>query len=238
LVHSAGALVISDTLFEVDDTISARWEKESQNNGSGNVSGNFGGGGSGGNGGAVNSYPVGAAAKPSNGTVSLDKKNVTKGSIVTITVIPAEGYTLDTLDTLAVTDAKNNKLELTNKGEGKYTFIMPGSKVNVDANFVKIIADLAEPTEPADQTNPVNPTNPLQAFGDLPDDAWYREAVQYALSERLMNGFGNGRFGPNENLSRAQLAQILYNRDGRPKDTGASLFSDISNDKWCIDAVI
>ena len=41
------------------------------------------------------------------------------------------------MDKLIVKDASGNKLKLTDKGNGKYTFTMPGSKVTVSAEFVE-----------------------------------------------------------------------------------------------------
>ncbi len=183
-----------------------------------------GGSGSGG-GGGISSYSIGTTAKLENGAVAIDKNNASKGSTVTITVIPEEGYVLDTL---TVTDAKNNKLNLTDKGDGKYTFIMPDSKVNVDAQFIK--AD-DKPDIPATE-------DPTKGFSDLTDNAWYHEAVEYVLSEGIMGGYGNGKFGPDENLSRAQLAQILYNREGRPESAGTSVFNDVVSGKWYTNAII
>ncbi len=72
----------------------------------------------------------------------------------------------------------------------------------------------------------------------MTDNAWYHEAVEYVLSEGIMSGYGKGRFGPDENLSRAQLALILYNRKGRPESDGTSIFTDVSSGKWYTDAII
>ncbi len=178
-----------------------------------------------GGGGGISSYSIGTTTKPENGAVAFDKNNASKGSTVTITVTPEEGYVLDTL---TVTDAKNNKLNLTDNGGGKYTFIMPDSKVNVDAQFIK--AD-DKPDIPATE-------DPTKGFSDLTDNAWYHEAVEYVLSEGIMGGYGNGKFGPDENLSRAQLAQILYNREGRPESAGTSVFTDVVSGKWYTNAII
>lgn len=47
------------------------------------------------------------------------------------------------------------------------------------------------------------------SFGDVPPDAWYAKAVSWAASERIVEGYGAERFGPNDNVSREQLAVIL-----------------------------
>ena len=54
---------------------------------------------------------------------------------MTVTATPDEGYQLDTL---TVTDSQGNRLKLTDQGGGKFTFIMPGSQVKVEASFVLI----------------------------------------------------------------------------------------------------
>jgi len=158
--------------------------------------------------------------KPDHGKVTANRQSASQGSAVTLTVTPDSGYVLDTL---TVTNAKGSVLKLTGKGSGKYTFTMPGGKVSVEARFV-----LAGETHDC----------PSLAFADLNTSAWYHEAVDYVLSQGVMGGYGAGRFGPNEKLSRAQLAQLLYNLAGRPAVTGASPFTDVADGAWCADAVI
>ena len=72
-------------------------------------------------------------------------------------------------------------------------------------------------------------------YSDLSQDAWCYGAVRFVSERGLMGGFGDGRFGPNEKLSRAQFAQILYNRAGRPAVTGGT-FTDVAKGAWCADA--
>ena len=67
--------------------------------------------------------------------------------------------------------------------------------------------------------------------------AWYHEAVDYVLVNGLMSGYGNGLFGPEDNLSRAQLCQIIYNLEGQPAATGGSAFTDVADGAWYFDAV-
>lgn len=52
-----------------------------------------------------------------------------------------------------------------------------------------------------------------------------------------MNGFGNGRFGPSDNITRAQTAQMFYNLLVN-KDVPATIsFTDVADDAWCAEAV-
>ena len=73
-------------------------------------------------------------------------------------------------------------------------------------------------------------------FSDVAEGAWYYEAVKLVSENGLMNGLGGGRFGPDNNLSRAELAQILYNKEGAPAASG-SAFSDVTSDSWYASAV-
>lgn len=120
------------------------------------------------------SYPVTIPGKTENGTVTVSTKNATSGSTVTITVKPDDGFKLDEL---TVIDKNGNELKLTDKGNGKYTFTMPASKVEVNATFVKEV-----------ETSP---------FGDVSTSAYYYEAVKWAQKKGITGGIGNGLFGPN-----------------------------------------
>ncbi len=48
-------------------------------------------------------------------------------------------------------------------------------------------------------------------FKDVNADAWYSEGAQWASNVGLIKGTGNGEFSPNDDVSREQLAVILYN---------------------------
>lgn len=52
-----------------------------------------------------------------------------------------------------------------------------------------------------------------------------------------MNGYSDGRFGPNDPLSRAQFAQILFNKEGRPAVNYPMDFSDVSGEVWYAGAI-
>lgn len=75
------------------------------------------------------------------------------------------------------------------------------------------------------------------AFTDVSAEAWYAGAVDYVREHGIMGGYGNGQFGPEDTLSRAQLAQILYNLEGRPAVSRQVTFSDVAADSWCAEAV-
>lgn len=49
------------------------------------------------------------------------------------------------------------------------------------------------------------------AFSDVPDNAWYADAVNWAATVGVTNGFEDGTFRPNDSLTREQMAAMLYN---------------------------
>ena len=47
-------------------------------------------------------------------------------------------------------------------------------------------------------------------FDDVEADKWYTDAVIWAAENKIVDGYGNGKFGPNDDITREQLAAILY----------------------------
>ncbi len=52
--------------------------------------------------------------------------------------------------------------------------------------------------------------NYLMQFEDVASEDWYTEAVRWAASENIVDGYGDGKFGPNDPITRQQMAAILY----------------------------
>ena len=77
----------------------------------------------------------------------------------------------------------------------------------------------------------------VNPFSDVAEGAWYYDAVRYASENGLMGGYGNGKFGPNDNLSRAQFAQILFNKEGRPVVNYLLRYNDVADGAWYTEAV-
>ena len=162
-------------------------------------------------GGGSSSDPTYSVTTPSasNGSVTVSPKNASKGDTVTVTVKPDSGYVLETL---TVTDKNGNELTLKDKGNGKYTFTMPASKVEIKATFVKEV-----------ETSP---------FSDVSTNAYYYEAVKWAQEKGITGGIGNGLFGPNQPCTRAQIVTFLWRAAGSPEPKSMSSFSDVSTDSY------
>ena len=173
------------------------------------------GGGSGGGGWSSSTYAI-TVEKSEHGKVTSNRTNASNGSTVTLTVTPDSGYVLDTL---TVTDSRGNEVKLTAQSGGKYTFTMPSRAVTVKAVFVSAQSEWRNP------------------YTDVASGAWYYDAVRYASENGLMGGYGNGLFGPNDNLSRAQFAQILFNREGRPVVNYLLQYGDVAGGAWYTEAV-
>lgn len=78
---------------------------------------------------------------------------------------------------------------------------------------------------------------PGTAFTDVPEDAWYTEAVSYVVEQGLMNGTGGGRFHPMGTADRAMLVTILYRLAGEPEGSDPAGFPDVADGAWYADAV-
>ena len=160
------------------------------------------------------SYPVITPDKTENGTVTVSTKYATSGSSVTITVKPDDGFKLDEL---TVIDKNGNELKLTDKGNGKYTFTMPASKVEINAAFVKEVE--------------------ISPFSDVSTSAYYYEAVKWAQEKGITGGIGNGLFGPNQPCTRAQIVTFLWRAAGSPVVNYAMNMSDVPEGSYYAEAV-
>ncbi len=75
------------------------------------------------------------------------------------------------------------------------------------------------------ESNPIQPF--AGTFSDVPSDGWYSEAVAWAAERGIVSGYGNGLFGPGDNITREQLAVMLWRYAGEPAATNKELhFND------------
>ena len=138
--------------------------------------------------------------KTENGSVTVSPKSASKGSTVTITVKPDSGYTLETLTAI---DSKGKEIQLTDKGEGKYTFTMPAGKVEAKATFME-------------------DNSMLNFFYDVPNNAYFYEAVKWAVKNGITTGVGNDLFAPEQPCTRAQIVTFLWRAAGSPEPKGTA----------------
>lgn len=161
---------------------------------------------------------ISTSGKSDNGSISTDKPTAKKGDTVTVTVTPQDGYKLDKL---IVTDSKGNTLTVTDKGDNKYTFTMPSSKVTVTPTFSRI-----EETKP--ETSP---------FDDVTANDYFYDAVNWAADKGITGGMSDTLFALNAACTRAQIVTFLWRTAGSPESSALSNFNDVPADKYYAKAV-
>lgn len=121
----------------------------------------------------------------------------------------------------------------------------PGTTMTLLANLVVIMsAHFGESclawmrSLPDDYMTSKQTVSYVGLFDDVAADAWYAPAVDYVKYGRLMYGTGNNLFQPDAQMTRAMLAQVLYELEGAPSVKGLSCpFTDVGG-SWYTDAVI
>lgn len=174
----------------------------------------------GGGGGGTSTYAI-SIEESENGTVTSNRVSASRGATVTLTVTPEEGFLLDTL---TVTDNNGTKITVTDKGDGKYTFTMPSSRVTISAVFT-----------PEGQTDPDHDC-PSKQFQDINTQEWYHEGVDYVVENGLMLGTSDTTFAPNENTTRGMIVTILHRMEQEPAAVSAS-FTDVTSGQYYAEAV-
>lgn len=194
----------AETTFTMQDgsvTVTANWSRDGGSSSSGRDD-------------SDPRYAVGIPDKTENGSVSVSPKNASQGDRVTVTVKPDAGYELDSLKVL---DKNGKELALTDKGDGKFTFIMPAGKVEVKAAFTEELK--------------------ISPFRDVPTDAYYYEAVKWAQKKGITGGIGNDLFGPYQPCTRAQIVTFLWRAAGSPVVNYAMDLTDVPGDAYYAEAV-
>ena len=164
---------------------------------------------------STTTYPITVDAGR-HGDVTVRPTRAERGETVTITVEPDTGYELDEL---IVTDSSGDEISVRSKGDNKYTFTMPRSRVTIEATFVAV-EDSGLP------------------FIDVAANAWYYDAVAYAYENGLMSGTASNLFSPNATTTRGMIVTMLYRLEGEPRVSGTSTFDDVADGVYYTDAVI
>ena len=103
----------------------------------------------------------------------------------TVTVKPDAGRTLDQI---AAKDRNGNALALTDKDNGVYTFTQPDGAVTLTIRFAAVGT----------------------RFTDVPADAWYADAVAWAVAQGVTAGTSRTTFSPDGTCTRAQIVTFLW----------------------------
>lgn len=146
------------------------------------------------------------------GAVSVDSVPVGETAIVVAEPDPGQE-----VREVIVTDAEGNVVDVTINDDGTYAFEMPEGGVTVRVAFGCDGGDLCE----------------THRFGDVDQSQWYHDAVDWAIESGAMSGYADrDEFGPEDTLTRAQLAAIAFNLAGKPQVEGSADFSDLEDGAW------
>ena len=151
-----------------------------------------------------------------HGAVTAEPTDAKEGDTVTVTVEPDEDYKLDSL---TVTDAEGNEIELTDNGDGTYTFTMPAGQVNIEAKFAE---------------------KPAFVFDDVQDEeTFYFEPVYWAYENGITTGTTETTFEPDATNTRAQAVTFLWRIAGCPEpELTECRFTDLDEDAFYYKAVL
>lgn len=126
-------------------------------------------------------------------------------------------------------------------GDTYYAFSAAGSGYDTGILLDQVVMDyIAEELNgtvtAADYGEPAGRIHTI-SYNDVVAGDWFAEAVNYVTLTGRMNGTGEG-FSPNNNLTRAQMATVLYRMAGEPEGTIENPFSDVADGQWYTDAVV
>ena len=119
---------------------------------------------------------------------------------------------------IEVLDKNGDALKLKDLGSGKFSFVMPDGKVSVKAEFVK--------TAPT-------------SFVDVPANAYFTDAVKWAVDKGVTNGLSDTMFGPYASCTRAQIVTFLWRAAGSPEPKATtSAMTDLNPNAYYYKAVL
>ena len=74
---------------------------------------------------------------------------------------------------------------------------------------------------------------PTQSFKDVPADAYYADAVAWAVAQNVTNGTASDTFSPNDTCTRAQVVTFLWRAAGEPEPLSKdNPFTDVKVDAY------
>ena len=168
-------------------------------------------------GGSVSSGEQVKVSETDGGKVTVTPTRADEGDEVTITATPDEGQEVRSV---SVTDADGKAVQVkAGEKDGEYVFTMPDGAVTVTVEFGCDGGELC----------------PTHGFNDVDQSAWYHDAVDWAVENGVLNGYGEGgeSLGPVADVTRAEMAQMLWNRAGRPEAAAdLSAFTDVDAGGW------
>ena len=75
-------------------------------------------------------------------------------------------------------------------------------------------------------------------FADVPADAYYADAVHWAVDKQITKGTSDTTFSPDDSCTRAQMVTFLWRASGSKAMRGSMPFTDVAKDAYYRDAVL
>lgn len=208
-----GDRVTTSTVFTADATLYARWDCHDSGDSSDHPARPSQP--------SAPSYAV-STVDADNGEVDVDLSRVQAGEEVTITATPDEGYEVEAV---TVTDRDGEEINVTEAGDGAYTFEMPDSRVTIEVTFAPVAEEPEPPAVPDGWANP---------YGDVAANAWYYDAVAYVSASGMMTGTNAAAFSPDAATTRAMIWTVLARLNGQSVDGGSPWYAAAQS--WAVSA--
>ena len=208
-----GDRVTTSTVFTADATLYASWDRHGSGDSSDHPARPSQP--------SAPSYAV-STVDADNGEVDVDLSRVQAGEEVTITATPDEGYEVEAV---TVTDRGGEEINVTEAGDGVYTFEMPDSRVTIEVTFAPVAEEPEPPAVPDGWANP---------YGDVAANAWYYDAVAYVSASGMMTGTSAAAFSPDAATTRAMIWTVLARLNGQSVDGGSPWYAAAQS--WAVSA--
>jgi hypothetical protein len=150
------------------------------------------------------------------GKIKASANKAAEGATIVLT--PVADDEEGELETLAVVDEDGNAVTLTKRANGSYSFVMPAKAVTVTGTFT-IVADPEEPDEDEEPGDEEPGEEEVTVFTDVDEDAYYAEAVAWAVANEITKGTSETTFSPDDDCTRAQVVTFLWRYAGKPEPT-------------------
>ena len=134
------------------------------------------------------------------GSVTIDPRYPIEGDKVTITPVPDEGMTVDEV---SVVDRDGEPIDLVDNGDGTWTYVQPADQVTITVTFVC-------------DGGPLCPSAHLE---DVDQSLWYHLSIDWAVTTGTLVGYDDGTFGPDNPITRAEMATVLWRISDEPQRT-------------------
>lgn len=208
-----GDRVTTSTVFTADATLYASWDRHDSGDSSDHPARPSQP--------SAPSYAV-STVDADNGEADVDLSRVQAGEEVTITATPDEGYEVEAV---TVTDRDGEEINVTEAGDGVYTFEMPDSRVTIEVTFAPVAEEPEPPAVPDGWANP---------YGDVAANAWYYDAVAYVSASGMMTGTNAAAFSPDAATTRAMIWTVLARLNGQSVDGGSPWYAAAQS--WAVSA--